>query len=286
MSAGFFSGGASFERPLTFRLFASLGGVLFLTAVIGAQTFYDRARVEAAIPPEAISVLLVRAGNLGLDTATASFLWLQNISEIPGFSGGQARFFGNLRLINELDPKFSFPYAYTVIALPLARQYAPRIDKAIEIGRIGTTQADPDWRIPFYTASLYQLDKGNYEQAVKFYDITGKTPDVPAGVQKFAANFGTSAQLRARTRIIWEAIARAAGDEKTRARARSYVERLDLFDAIEAAAAAYRSRFGSYPPDLYVLAGAGYFREVPKDPLGLPIYLNVRGEVTLNKPVR
>lgn len=286
MLAGFFSGAASFERPATFGLFAALGGVLLLTAVIGAQTFYDHARVEAAVPPEAISALLVRAGNLGLDTATASFLWLQNISEIPGFSGGQARFFGNLRLINELDPKFSFPYAYTVIALPLARQYAPRVDKAIEIGRIGTMQADPDWRIPFYTASLYQLDKGDYEQAVKFYDITGKTPGVPAGVQKFAANFGISAQLRARTRVIWEAIARAAGDEKTRARARSYVDRLDLFDTIEAAAAAYRSRFGTFPSDLYALAGAGYFREVPKDPLGLPIYLNDRGGVTLNKQVR
>jgi hypothetical protein len=286
MSAGFFSGGASFERPLTFGLFAALGIALFLAAVIGAQVFYDRVRVGAAIPPEALPALAVRAGNLGLNTATASFIWLQNISEVPGFSAGQARFFGNLQLINELDPKFSFPYAYTVIALPLARQYGARIEKAIEVGRRGTTQADPDWRIPFYTASLYQLDKGDYEQAVKFYDITGKTPGAPAGIQKFAANFGTSRSLRAQTRVIWEAIGRAAGDEKTRARARSYVERLDLFTAVEAAAAAYRSRFGAYPPDVRALAVAGYFRETPKDPLGLPIYLNERGEVTLNKPLR
>lgn len=286
MLAGSSSAVGNFDRRLTFGLFATLGVVLFLAAIIGTQMFYDRVRVQAAAPPEALSALAIRIGNLGLNSATASFLWLQNVSEIPSFANGQARFFGNLRLINELDPKFSFPYAYTVIALPLARQYGARIDKAIEIGRLGVTQADPDWRIPFYTASLYQLDKGNFEEAVKFYDITGKTPGTPAGIQKFSANFGTSLALRAQTRMVWGAIARAAGDDKTRARAKSYIDRLNLFDAIEAAAAAYRGRFGFYPSGIGELATAGYFRETPKDPLGLPLYLNSRGEVTLNKPIR
>ena len=286
MLAGSSSGVGNFDRGLTFRLFAALGVVLFLAAIIGAQMFYDGVRLRVAAPPETLSALAIRIGNLGLDSATASFLWLQNISEIPGFVNGQARFFGNLRLINELDPKFSFPYAYTVIALPLARQYGARVDKAIEIGRLGTTQADPDWRIPFYTAALYQLDKGDHEQAVKFYDVTGKTPGTPAGIQKFSANFGTSPSLRAKTRAVWDAIARAAGDDKTRARAKAYLARLDLFSAIEAAAKAYRARFGFYPSDLSQLASAGYFREVPKDPLSLPLYLNALGEVTLNKPIR
>ena len=286
MWAGSSSGGVNSDRSLTFGLFAALGVVLFLAAVIGAQVFYDQVRLQVAAPPEALPALAVRIANLGLDSATASFLWLQNVSEIPGFANGQARFFGNLTLINELDPKFSFPYAYTVIALPLARQYGARVDKAIEIGRIGTTQADPDWRIPFYTAALYQLDKGDLEQAVKFYDITGKTPGTPAGVQKFAANFGTSPSLRVQTRAIWDTIARAAGDDKTRTRAKTYVIRLDLFDAIEATAAAYRARFGFYPSDVRELTATGYFREVPKDPLGMPLYLNNLGEVTLNKPTR
>ncbi|MEY4731862.1 MAG: hypothetical protein RL681_808, partial [Candidatus Parcubacteria bacterium] len=255
MSAGSSSAAASSDR-LTFGLFAALGIVLFLAAIIGAQTFYDHARPSVAVPPEAFSALAIRAGGLGLNSAIASFLWLQTISEIPGFPNGQALFFGNLKLINELDPKFSFPYAYTVIALPLARQYGARVDKAIEVGRIGTTQADPDWRIPFYTASLYQLDKGDFEQAVKFYDITGKTPGTPAGIQKFSANFGTSPLLRARTREVWSAIARAAGDDKTRARAKSYVERLDLFTVIEAAAAAYKAKVGSYPSALRQLVTA------------------------------
>jgi hypothetical protein len=264
-----------------------IAGAALTTILLGAALTHHLYRREAErirITGEPMPQLVARVLSLGLGSAGASFLWIQNISELPSLSIGADNFFANFDLITSLDAKLSFPYAYTVIALPLARKYPARIEKTFEIGRRGVALADPDWRIPFYLAATYQLERADFENAVKFYDITARTPGVPEPIQKFAENFGASPKLREETKRVWAAIYHSTNDKLLRDRAKKYVERLFLFDYLEKAARAYKERFGIYPRMPEEMAKRGVISEVPSDPLGFEIYITSDGFVTLNKP--
>ena len=257
---------------------------VMLIGITGLQYAAHLEDIQHAISAEPIPYALVKAANLGLDSAASSLLWLMNVTELPFFQQGTKSFFGNLETINRLDPKFSFPYAFTVIALPLAKNYPRRIDAAIEIGRRGVVNADPDWRIPFYLAATYQLDKLDLEQAIKYYEITAKTPGVPEPIQKFAGNFGISKKLREETKRIWTRIYFSTEDKNLKARAEAYVIRLQLFDALELIAKNYKQRFKTYPKSLDELKEKGFVNKDVEDPLGFPIYFSGEGQITLNKP--
>ncbi len=257
---------------------------VLLVVIVGLQHAARLERVHNPMSSSPVPYALMKAGSLGLDSAASSLLWLMNVTELPLFQAGAKSFFGNLETINRLDPKFSFPYAFTLIALPLAKNYPPRIDAAIAIGRRGVANADPDWRIPFYLAALYQLDKLDLEQAIHYYEITAKTPGVPEPIQKFAGNFGISPKLREETKRIWARIYLSTNEENLKARAKAYIERLQLFDALEATAKTYKAKFGKYPKSLDELKARGMVPQSVTDPLGFPIYFNPEGYVTLNKP--
>ncbi len=256
--------------------------VVILASTASLQYAHDLAWHDHANHSAPITPFFARAFDLGLHSALASWLWMTTITDLPFFQSGAANFFDTFTTITALDPKFSFPYAYTTIVLPLAKQYPPRIDKTIEIGRLGVLEADPDWRIPFYLAATYQLDKLDLENAVKYYEVTAETPGVPETIQKFAANFGISAKLRAETRRIWESIYASTENPLLKERAKKNIDRMNLFDFLEWEIRAYKSWYGKLPTKLDDLVSGHILREIPPDPFGAALYINPEGYLTLN----
>src|SRR3989338_1000013 len=184
-------------------------------AVVASQYAYDRSKLEALQIQFPAPLQLIRVFDLGLHSAAASLLWIETIVQLSFFQRGTEPFFNNFRTINDLDPKFSFPYAFTVLVLPTSRAYPDKIAAAIEIGKRGIAEADPDWRIPFYLAAVHLLELKDHENAVKYFDIASQTVGAPHYIKRFSSTFVWAKTFREQTREFWRAVYENAEDERS-----------------------------------------------------------------------
>lgn len=262
-------------------------GITFI-AIIGMQFAYDGARVKAPRETvvEATSPQFIRSFDLGLHSAAASFLWVNTIIELPFLQKGYRNFLNNLELINNLDPKFSFPYAFTTLVLPgVSKRKAPgKFQDTIVIAERGIREADPDWQIPFYLAVMYLVDLEDRPNAVKYFDIAAQTIGAPENIKSVSINFGTPRHLREEIKDVWRAIYESATDERTRERAQNYISRMEILDFLERAVLVYEQKTGVSPKTLDALVSEGIINTIPPDPFGFPFYIQDDGTVGVNKP--
>src|SRR5271157_5515936 len=122
--------------------------LLFLfAAIIFFQYGYDAVAVSnpsvsAQLPPG-----FVRAVDMGFHAPVASFTWISTMPEILDLLfNGRAEYFSDLNFVTGVDPKMSYPYAFSVITVPLAISLPNAVQTANAIGERGLAVADPDWR--------------------------------------------------------------------------------------------------------------------------------------------
>ena len=272
--------------------------VVLLVATAATQSLYDRIDIktpegEAALPSPA----LIRSLDLGLHSAAASFFWINAMPELIGLTDTHAIFLEKLELVNTIEPRFAFPYAFTTLVLPFTKKYSERIEKTIEIGERGITEAAPDWRIPFYLAVTYHLESSDpgvgaaltpgsdpQTRAAELFDLAARTRGAPEHIVRFALNYPTlSKNIRAQTKALWETIRDNARDEESKARAEAYLYRLDIVELVERAASVYHQKFGEYPETLDELVERGVLPEIPEDPFGFTFTLREDGSIKLEQ---
>lgn len=262
------------------RVFA----IALLAGVIATQYFYDQNRLKnPPLPLPQISLQFIKTLDLGLHSAVAGFLWVnETIFELPTLRNGFERYAKDLELINNLDPKFSFPYYWTVLVLPNTK-YPGAINAAIEIGERGVREADEDWRVSFFLATLYHLYKNDKANAARNFDLAARDLKAPFHIKRFSENYGIAPTVRAQTKLVWLAIAESTDDELTKLRALAYIERLDTFDFLEKAALVYKQKYGKFPEKVGNLVSAGILKEIPLDPFGFLFYIYPDGTVGIVK---
>lgn len=104
--------------------------------VIGAQVGYDR--VKPAVSFETQSVLnpeMIRMVDLGFHAAFASGFWVSTMPEILDFFRGRTEYLADRAFVNAIDPKLSYPYAFSVLTLPAVPNFpGGRVTQALAIG--------------------------------------------------------------------------------------------------------------------------------------------------------
>lgn len=254
--------------------------LLLLGCVVIAQFAYDLAKpapiasAGGGLPPA-----IIRMVDMGFHPAVASFLWISTMPEILDFFHGKTEYFTDLLFLNAVDPKLSYPYAFSVLTLPVLPEAVlpDAVAQANAIGERGIANADPDWRIPYYMALNYYLELKDLKDATWYFNVAANTPGVPSYAERFALNFGINQKDRDRVRNLWETVYQSTNDPDTKARAAGYVERLNDFDYLEAAAKAYKQKYGSYPTSTDALVTKGIIPAVPQDPFGFTFILNKDG---------
>lgn len=263
-----------------------LFGIIFVLQVESDATM----RSLAASVPGATDPFMVRMADMGFHPAVASFLWANTMPEILDlFLNGHTEYISDLKFLLGVDPKMSYPYAFSVLTLPVipSAQYADALKESFAIGREGIASADPDWRIPYYMAINYYLEKKDFKDAAYYFNLAAETPGVPGYAARFALNFGIQQNERDRVRALWETVYESSNDPATKARAAAYVARMNDFDYLEAAAKAYKQKFGSYPTSTQALVAKGIIPAVPQDPFGFTFVINSDGTAgidTINLP--
>lgn len=257
--------------------------LIFFVGIIAAQGGFDWSRVASPPSPVLFSADFYRMFDLGLHSAVASALWFSNITEFPYFSKGQPAFFHFFGVITALDPRFSFPYAYAVLVLPFSRNVPDRIDRAVEIGERGMRFADPDWRIPFYLGVLYHAYRDDFPRAAALFDLAAQTTEVPPAARSFSLNYGIAPKFRPRVAAYWRETAENTSDSALRARAETYVSRMELFDTMQRTVDAFARSHDRMPQDLDEIVRAGFLDRVPDDPFGTGFALVDDGVVGIRK---
>ena len=261
---------------------AAAGAMIVVLVGFAAAAQYaydqDRAKNPASVPP-ALPAWLIRVFNLGLDSATAGFLWTNQVmTELPFLKYGFARYSSDLALVNQLDPHLSIPYYWSVLILPDTR-FPERIDEAITIGERGIAQADPDWRLAFYLAMDEALYKEDYAKAAMYFDMAARSAGIPPTQKSFSENYGLIPKTRDAARQMWALLYQTAGDETTKERALLHIKRFDDLDALEYAAQLYKRKYGSFPKIVQDMVTGGILRAVPQDPFGFAFIIDRNGFV-------
>jgi hypothetical protein len=260
--------------------------ILFLLfgAVVAAQAGYDTRAVT--LPPgtaSAVSPEFVRLVDMGWHSTVGSFLWIPTMPEVLGiYFQGSTRYLTDLAYTNAVDPKLSYPYAFSVITLPAIQRLPNRDQVALAIGQQGVNQGDPDWRVPYYMAADYYLDLKDTQSALRYYDIAAHTPGIPVYAARFSLNFGALPDDRTRTKALWASIYETTNDESLKQRALAYIARLNIFDYLEAAVRSYKAKYGTLPGSPGDLVARGIIQEVPQDPLGFMFKIEDDGTVGID----
>lgn len=244
----------------------------FLTIAL-SQTAYDAARVRIREKPSTPPVWLIKGFDIGLHSAVATFLWIDTRTHLPFLRQGYEKFDSDLALINTLDPKFSTPYAFTVLVLPITKPYPNPIERAMEVGKLGLAKGDPDWRIPFYLATTNFLYTKDRKDAAHYFDIAARTPGIPDIVRRYAINYGLFPNIREQTKQMWVAIYGSTKDDVIKERAKMYIRHFEIAEYLEAAVSKYIEEFHKAPLDISDLAKSGIVPEVPKSPFGFDYML-------------
>lgn len=253
-------------------------------AVVVSQIGYDTTKPKSTFPIGAgISPDFIRATDMGFYAATASFLWISTMPEIlDAFLYGKMGYLADEKYVNAVDPRLSYPYAFTVLVLPVVRSYAGRVSEALMIGEQGIHDADPDWRIPYYMATDYFLELKDNKDALWYFNIAAHTPGIPDYALRFSLNFGIKSNERQETEELWSTIRDSSNDETTKERAQAYIDRLEIFDYLDAASKAYQEKYGEIPTSTNALVAGGIIAAVPEDPFGFTFVINKDGTSGIN----
>ncbi|MBI4225167.1 MAG: hypothetical protein HY617_02460 [Candidatus Sungbacteria bacterium] len=251
--------------------------ILVFAGIVGSQFYFDAIKSrQPRVPLLLIPAPVMRSADLGLHSATAAFFWVGVIQRFVTLSADRLNgLAAHIRIVNGLDPKFSYPYAFAALVLP-AGDHA---DEAVQIAKAGLEHADPDWQIPYYLAVDYHIYLKDRKNAAIYMNIAASTPGAPANVKYVAATYGNRQDLREQTRAIWVSIYENSKDEIAQQQAEAHIKHIDILDFLEKAAKLFKERTGQYPKTLDELVTQKILKAIPSDPLGLPYDTKGDGKV-------
>jgi tetratricopeptide (TPR) repeat protein len=252
---------------------------MLLFCIIMVQYFFDESKSHELKPsPYVMSAEVVKAADLGLDNAASDLAWL---SAIQYFGDWQLDKYEKLddfiTLANDLDPRFSHPYAFATLSLPQVGM----VDEAIEIAKRGIREADTDWEIPYYLGMIYYIEKNDVASALKYFDRAANTKGAPEKIQRLAANFNTKPDSREQSKEIWATVYETTNDESIKARAEAYILHYEILDFLERAAKDYKDKYGNYPDPIGKLVEGGVLKAIPTDPFGFEFEIDAEGRVRI-----
>ena len=253
--------------------FALFGGTVVL------QIFSDNEKAKTPyVEPNIFRPELVKAIDLGLHNAAADVMWL---SAIQYFGGGESsnneRMSDYLNFTAEVDPKFSYPYAFGALVLPTIGY----VDEGIKLADKGIANGVNDWRIPYYTATTYYFTKNDLNNALKYFDITANTPGVPDGIKKISTNFAARSDKRAKTKEVWVGVYENSNDEVVKKRAEKYILHYEILDFLDQAAEKYKQVYNRYPETTDDLINGKILKAAPEDPFGFQYKFNAEGKAEI-----
>lgn len=244
----------------------SLSLLILFAGVISIQSLFDRESSQKKyVEPIVPKAEIVRAADLGLHNTASDLIWLATIQYFGGSDSLEMpRLPDYLNLSTDLDPKFSYPYAFGALVLPAFG----KVDAGVALAHKGIEAGAKDWRIPYYLATTYFINLDDRANAAKYFDIAANTEGAPSNIQNIASNFGSKKDKRAQTKQIWTGIYESTKDEVVKERSKKYIDHFELMDFLDQAIEQYYKVHNKYPVEMEDLVSGRILRFIPEDPFG------------------
>jgi hypothetical protein len=250
-----------------------------LAALISIQFLSDQQKAKVqVIDPIVLNSDTIKYLDLGLHNAAADLAWISTVQYYGNPSYKKYNKLNDyLQLVTNLDPKFTYPYAFGTLILPSQHE----IDQAISLGQEGVNNNPDDWQIPYYLGTTFHIYKKDYQEAGKYFALAAATKDVPEGIRKVATAYGQTTSLRDQTQKIWEGIYLTTTDEAIKESAKNNILHYEVISLLEDSSKQYFQKNGSYPKELTELVTAGILKAIPSDPLGYTLKFGENGKIII-----
>jgi hypothetical protein len=258
------------------------GTIVSLVAVFIFQYYYDQeARSFAAKKdqqPLVVNESTLKDFNFGLQAFLADCFWLQAIQYYGGWRNDQnfEKLTDYLNLTTELDPHFSYPYAFAALILPTEGQEA-----GYTIAEKGVERKLKDWHIPYYLAMAEFLYRKDKTAAARYFDLAATTEGAPASTQYVSAAFGSRPDNRQTVIAIWQTIYETSTDEIAKGRAEKYLIHFEIMNLLDQTSIEYKKRFGAFPKAPEDLVKVNILKALPTDPFGFEFKFGEDGVVVI-----
>ncbi len=248
-------------------LIAVLGAVLvFSTTQARPRARQSTLGELVPVRPELTAVLMRSCLPLVVD-----IYWLRAINAVGTTqTEAEARNLAEYgRVLTTLDPDFYTPYWLLGIYIPFNRDREDWVngDVAVELLQKGTARFPTDLRLKLLLGYSLMTFTTRYVEAAKTFEEASHLPKAP----DFAALLATRLYLKGdqydTALSMARAMSQSAATEEERARFDDRVKELldeKVLRQIDAAAAAFKEKFGRMPGDLQELVGSGFLAR-PED---------------------
>lgn len=222
--------------------------------------------------PNVINSELIKKFSFGYDNLISDIYWLSTIQYYGGGDpyGGYAKLPNLLNSVVDLNPKFQYPYIFSLLVLPNEKM----ADQALTIGEKGRTALPDDWQIPYYMGTVYHIDKKDYKNAGKYLEIAAGKPGVLPIAKLLAATYYAKANERDIAYNLYKVIYENSQDEYTKEKAGNYLKNLEIISFLEDAAKHYKIRYGHYPLKLQDLVNGKILTAIPESPINRELIID------------
>ena len=218
--------------------------------------------------------------------AVADLLWLQTIQYFGGGSAyGDFPSLGKMvETVTQLDPKFSYPYEFGLVALPFMKQ----VDTAERLGLQAQKEIPGNGLLTYYLASLYHLNLKDYKKAADLYALAATQVGAPQGsrlLAAIAANQVTDSPDDRKSAIaFWETVIQNAHTDEEHDRAVAWWKQMQIVYSLEITAQQFKNTEGRFPATLQELVDKGYRDSIPDSPVNRVLTIDpTTGRVNFDK---
>jgi len=259
-------------RLYNLRIFLKiLTMIALLVVIVTTQYYFDiQKKARPIMPLNMILAEIIKMIDIGLHSAASSLMWIYTIQQVMDYPEELPKL---IQTINKLDPRFSYP----TLILPAFGMN----NQAVELAKQGISNADPDWRIPYYLATTYHIFLKDRKNAALYFDLAAKTSGAPENIKVIASRYGTSESAREQTKTIWESIYESSKDELVKESAKAHLIHIETVELLEKAVSIYKQKLGKYPENINDLVSAKILKAIPPSPFGLEFYLGEDGAILL-----
>ena len=242
---------------------------LFIIVIIMIQVIYDKTsnpfsfKLSAVhrnlLPAEAVKHL-----SFGFDNVLADYYWISSVQDFVVWNNKDSFYIEYFRNIATLDPKFEYPYLFSIFTAP-TRKEPKSVHRVAAIADIGIKTLPKNWEIPFYMGTSYNLFNKDYDNALKYTAIAAQIEGTPPGVQAVYSALTAKKYLGKETTYDMVKVIYDTTDSQTikRLAERGLIaENLNLM--LKNGVVAYKAKYGKYPTTVKELLD-NHFITFPKE---------------------
>ncbi len=235
---------------------------------------------------------LLKRLSLGYDGLLADIYWTRAVQYFGGKHHAGAQHYAMLAPLLEitttLDPHLTVAYEFgSNFLAPDPPNGAGMPERAIELTQFGIRNNPNEWHLYYDLGFIYYMDLKDYAKAADAFARGSRVPNAHPFLRVLAARMATHAGELQTARMLWSATYETSKDENIKANAVAHLRALQVDEDItnlESLAAFYQKRTGRFPASFQELETAGFLRDIPVDPLGLPYKLIPGGKVEVSDP--